>query len=472
MVGKWLQRDDHIKGVLPHLSVRLLLVLSCLQPSTTDAGFLARSRLPRPLLPQSRLKHELGFCREGPLGPLGLLPANRHPEPGGWCRLMPLWYNPLIKPTHPAHAALCLSLDPDAHESTQYVAKHRRTLLELGFRTVGDYVDRHEQLRADLSAARPLWPPAVPLTVRTDFTRLGVLRALDELSTAIPEAWQNAAHRHRLDNVDADQAELTALGHFGWPRHPAAPSLPDFTVASCTAALLAASPATAAKHAKWKQFYTLTNADPQVATAEMPQRLARLWKIPWCNHVKESYWYLFNNCLASTDRGTGDKRLDHGCGCCQCNSADRLHIVWDCPVAAALRRDIESQLQLPPGGLNRRHLLLMEAPALGPGRPALPQLIWDVVCLAAIDALIRTHKAGYSVWQQHRANPTKLATDSAIRLARTRFWHHLHDFCLTAPLSAAARERLLRAQGQHHGAHLHLVQVGADAKRTLSVRRL
>ena len=103
------------------------------------------------------------------------------------------------------------------------------------------------------------------------------------------------------------------------------------------------------------------------------------------------------------------------------------------------------------------------------GRGALGAL--SVVCLAAIDSLIRTHKAGYSVWQQHRANPNKMATDSAIRLARTRFWQHLHDFCLTAPLPAATRERLLRKQGQHDGSHLHFVHVATDATRTLSVRR-
>ena len=423
-----------------------------------------------------------------------------------------LWYNPLLPIRRDAHpgedkSAAFLTLDPTA-PGLEHRAKHRRRLLDLGFYTVGDWAERRDDL-CDALVEGARTPPhswrhlprdrLIASWPSNDYERTGLKGAMEEVDAVIPRDWITAIKISwgRNESTTKDAAELTALRHFGWPAHPSAPSLPDLTVSSCTKTLVAASEITTEKHKKWRQFYQLLGADEGRAVSATPRRLTRLWKLPWDNHIKETYWSVLYNGLATKDR-----HLQHVCGCCMCNDAGRLHIFWDCPVAKALRDTIERQLGIPADALAIQHLLLMEPP---PGtltaRPA-EQLVWDVVCLAAIDALRRTHDAGYSRWfhipptpdNPHeddqvdpdldpdpdppdpgfvtpQRDPRKMPTQQAIRLVRTSFWAHLHDFCTTAPVAASMKEALQEAQAERNAQHLFFMKV-LDNGSTLEVRRI
>lgn len=117
-----------------------------------------------------------------------------------------------------------------------------------------------------------------------------------------------------------------------------------------------------------------------------------VWKVRWDNHVKEVYWRLVLNGLATAERL---HKPEQRCLCAQ-PGPGRLHHFWECPVARAVADTVATQLVGPfalrPAGqvLTARHLMLMRPPdtvsdtAL---QPAIHEGVWQVVCLAAVAAM-------------------------------------------------------------------------------------
>jgi hypothetical protein len=153
--------------------------------------------------------------------------------------------------------------------------------------------------------------------------------------------------------------------------------------------------------------------------------LLAVWKMPWESSHKEVLWRLAVNGVAGA--GGHDIRLRGRCPCgfLPADGADasvhRLHAFWECPVARAVRLQLQQGL----GGVSpqRRHVWLLESPSRG-----CQLLVWRVVGLAALNAM----EYGRSrLWVQSLqvGDPGERLAEVA-RAASVFFWSELQDFTL------------------------------------------
>ena len=125
-----------------------------------------------------------------------------------------------------------------------------------------------------------------------------------------------------------------------------------------------------------------------------------LWHLRWDNHLKEHYWRLVLNGLATAARLHIDSQQ------CLCSAVrpDRLHHFWACPVARgvveAMSAQLVGQFALPSGqALEACHVLLMQPPPTAPASIHLG--VWQVVCLAALNAM-DVGRASTAKWHAQR----------------------------------------------------------------------
>lgn len=160
------------------------------------------------------------------------------------------------------------------------------------------------------------------------------------------------------------------------------------------------------------------------ATAQL---LRQLWRLPWANSYKETYWRLALNGLPLAARMPGNDRP------CSCGSSGplpgRRHHFWECPVAAAVVSTLAEQLSGHP--LSPANLWLAQPPA------GVHEGVWQVVCLASIAAM-ETGRRLLAKQAAERSDPDGRALATAAgRHAAARTWILLQDFCSlgTAPAS-------------------------------------
>jgi hypothetical protein len=110
----------------------------------------------------------------------------------------------------------------------------------------------------------------------------------------------------------------------------------------------------------------------------------QLWELKWDNNFKEVYWRLVLNGLPTAER------MHLADAHCICDIAEvgpppsRWHHFWECPIAKAVVHVLQQQLGAVPGGaLKPHHVLCMERPA-----PSVHKGVWQVVCLAAVNAMV------------------------------------------------------------------------------------
>jgi hypothetical protein len=159
--------------------------------------------------------------------------------------------------------------------------------------------------------------------------------------------------------------------------------------------------------------------------------LRKLWGVRWENHSKEVFWRLVYNGLPTPARLHGAGRP------CQCQAGlegavlpGREHCFWECPVAEAVRG--EMQRALPPGAppLAREQLWLARGPA------GVHKGVWLVVVLAAVRAMDRG-RAALTSWRlaagQEAPPPAALLPEAAQvaaagTIAAAAFWELLQDY--------------------------------------------
>jgi len=117
---------------------------------------------------------------------------------------------------------------------------------------------------------------------------------------------------------------------------------------------------------------------------------------------------------------------------------------WSCPVAAAVRHEVESQLIafgfLAAGAsLPCSAIWLACKPYAGMHR-----LVWDMVCLAAIHAFERGRRAAWAVSDQ--LSVPVLVEQVAVRSAVGAFWEALADFAATSKVPRRMRNATLTHQ--------------------------
>jgi hypothetical protein len=132
------------------------------------------------------------------------------------------------------------------------------------------------------------------------------------------------------------------------------------------------------------------------------------------------------------------------CVACGVPSPGFAHHFWSCPVADAVRAEVEGQLRIK-GWLLADSRLRCDALWLGvKPHHALHRMVWDMVCLAAIHAMSVGRKAAWSV--SHRLATPDLVAAVAQKVARAGFWSVLADFAASAVVPRRARNSLLTSQ--------------------------
>jgi hypothetical protein len=120
------------------------------------------------------------------------------------------------------------------------------------------------------------------------------------------------------------------------------------------------------------------------------------------------------------------------------------HHFWLCPIAEAVRQEMESQLRaknmlVAAARLTCSHVWKGVKP-----HPGLHRMVWDMVCLAAVHAMNVGRQAAWSV--SHRLDAPDLVADVVRKVAKAAFWNVLADFAVSAVVPKAARTRQLTNQ--------------------------
>jgi hypothetical protein len=174
---------------------------------------------------------------------------------------------------------------------------------------------------------------------------------------------------------------------------------------------------------------------PAAAPALLRRLFAGMWRVRWDNPRKEVLWRLVYDALPTIQR----LHLP-GVHCCQCGVASpgREHHFWDCPVAQAVRDQLQRALPAGLAAVQREQLWL----ALAPGGVRLQ--VWRVVVLAALGAMERGRKMLYSwrlavspVAPNPAALPLDMQLEVAQRAAVVGFWDNLQDFVSGGPGAVA-----------------------------------
>jgi hypothetical protein len=218
-----------------------------------------------------------------------------------------------------------------------------------------------------------------------------------------------------------EDAVTAIAGSLGWRQEQSFRHIAEYTVKWGT--LQQMGPVHTRRVEKWQRFATL--AAPDSEAQAVWDMIKRCWRIKWENANKEVLWLLSVDGVPVATRMGGAQSTAKPCGC-GALLPDRGHHYWDCHAAAAVLAAIAEQLQgewhLTVAHLQRPHIWLGERPA------AVHQGVWDVTCLAALNAMdtarcymVRQQLAGTS-----QPGPDLLQLSS--QMAVTKFWALLSNF--------------------------------------------
>ena len=175
------------------------------------------------------------------------------------------------------------------------------------------------------------------------------------------------------------------------------------------------------------------------------------WSLPEQNVHKETLWRLASDGVASANDRAGWRCP----GCPTAGSSPRLHCFWECPIAKAVRAELDKALR-------PDHVVVVSREAVWLGHPPPPSVhrdVWLVVCMAALGAmdhgrrqLWRLHYALAAsnarggrqrtlqeLWEPHTVPPPQSCIQRASSLAVCEFWSRLQAFVSAgvAPLAWA-----------------------------------
>jgi hypothetical protein len=200
----------------------------------------------------------------------------------------------------------------------------------------------------------------------------------------------------------------------------------EVPVRAITALLTA--PAAAMRAAQRSTFVRLATAGTPLpagaaAVAAFSVEQARAWRIPIDNRLKETLWRM----AAGGARGSNFQPWHCPCGEA-CPEGARPHTFWLCPIARAVRAQLDAATGTAVG---RASLWLLIPPTDAPA--SVPPAVWRLVCLAALDAM---ELGRASLWSAHMEagrpavpGPAWAATvQAAGNRAAARLWATLEDF--------------------------------------------
>jgi hypothetical protein len=466
-------RDDK-----PWVTAGRALLRHCV-PSVPDGGWwglaLCSKRYLFPDLGGDRLPQPLRAMAMG----LHALPPLEHvgqqgEEPGEWCWHIPLWSNPTVVEKQQwdwfgLQRCVGVGLEfvfpellglPELQCVGQAV--HLSRLLEGLSRPGGDVAMQDE------GYSWTVWGPV--LGRRSQLARrqdaLGVVRRLMQ---TIPTAWREAADAVATAHVGTLQlptvtaatmaaARARVCANLGWhTRDGEAVRLGSLTVALATKIQsLKSLEVISARHGEHLgRVQVFDNLLPAAFAALPPVKSVtrRWWKLRVPNTYKEAAWRLFLNGFPTAARMHNQQHSP--CEACGVLGPDVGHHFWSCPIAVAVRSEIEGQLRahqvggqpmLPvDGSVPCSALWLGVKP-----HPGLHRMVWDMVCLAAVHAMDVGRCVAWSVThpEDQAVAPLPLLAVERVagRAAIAAFWDVLGDFAATAILPRTARTVRLTQQ--------------------------
>ena len=286
---------------------------------------------------------------------------------GDWCHAAPLWGNPLLP------VAL---MDPDFAPARAIQ----------GLATLGDLLHKTDAVR---HAGVLMYQTTGALWAGGLITRDWMQKIL----MVLPEEWVRAAvvvHRRLAQGSGRrpllDEALAVILPRLGWRNDSEdgalrVVSLIHLCVKNATALQLADS---RLGRVRAHKVFINEACDREVEHAVASEDLLHLglmfkqcWALNWDNKFKDIFWRLAVDGVADGHRWAGLTNT-----ACVCGAADprRRHFFWSCPVAQVVVEEINRCLP-GEGVVNRQQLWLMVGPI------GVPQDIWVVVCLAALNSM-------------------------------------------------------------------------------------
>ena len=150
--------------------------------------------------------------------------------------------------------------------------------------------------------------------------------------------------------------------------------------------------------------------------------LARAWRLPCDNRVKEPLWRL------AVDAIPGSRFRNWTCPCLASSpsSSGRQHSFWDCSVAVGVRAQL-SDARLPGGAVpaaTQADVWLLQPPSAGTNA-------WPTIALCATAAMEHGRQVLWALSSDGRRGPE--AVQTASNLAADRFWALLEEVEVPAP---------------------------------------
>lgn len=350
-------------------------------------------------------------------------------DPGPWCANMPLWCNPFI----------CTTGRPGPLPSRGLEAQFEDLANIASFCTLKDALLALDGLHGGTLQAAAYqqwviwWLRNSPGFICQDHT----YRRLKALVDAIPACWKAAVNIHAL-GVQPSSEEIVVtkfLPKIQWlyPRSSVPVGLSQLKVKQATKLQL--GPLMEARAVKQMSFLSEAVVGMNmplgcngISPDSLPPLYKQLWGLPWDNKKKVVYWLLTHNGLPTAER-LGKTEETCYCGV---QMPGRAHHFWDCPVALAVRGEIERALSHNSRhvDIERHHVWLMHTP---PCR-GLHRGVWLVACLSALLAM-HTGMRLLTRWRLHTAQeherappPEDERIGAASRVAIASFWDELQDF--------------------------------------------
>lgn len=350
--------------------------------------------------------------------------------PGPWCASMPLWCNPFLLTTGASGPLPANGLEVEFADLARIptfcsLKDALSALAELRGGTLG--VDAYRRFRQ-------WWLGNNPLFISQEHAQ----DRLSALVAAIPACWKDAVDLHALGALPSSEEVVTSklLPRICWYRPRSTVPVPLAKMKVKQATQLQLGPLLASRAAKQMSFLeeacVSLPLDHNISPDNMPPLYKRLWELPWDNSKKVVFWLLSLNGLP-----TAERLHQEGESCaCGVQVPGRAHHFWDCPVATAVREEIEKGLNNGGGhySLLRHHVWL----CMRPPWPGLHVGVWQVVCLSALLAMHRGMKL-LTHWRLHGNGaarqrdqrpppPVAQRVAAASRVAKASFWDHVQDF--------------------------------------------
>ena len=284
---------------------------------------------------------------------------------------------------------------------------------------------------------------------------------VQDLLAVVPSEWLVAARTHLaaaqaagqpvsdlavVTSIDILLAREALCAELGWQRPGGDATrviyLADLTVADATQLQrLAAHDAIAPRHAAFlSSVRALDGMQPGSQLPAVQSVLSRWWCLRVANTYKEAAWRLALNAFPTAQR----MQRNTPCAACSVLGPGVEHHMWTCPVAVAVRHEVESQLRA--FGLLAAGVAVPCSALWLACKPhhSLHCLVWDMVSLAAIHAFERGRRAAWAVSDQ--LGVPALIEQIATRAAVGAFWEALADFAATAKVPRSARSVQLTQQ--------------------------